>query len=85
MSRPFAVISVIWIILITPTVPVSVRAESGRPGDGRRVRRPAGGLLPRSGLAPGSPGRAARARDAELTEIELEFERAAGELGAATA
>jgi amino acid transporter len=84
LSKPFAVISVIWIILITPLFlyPFGLNPAA--------LATVAGFVIllavyyfawARTRFA----GPRRQGTDAELTEIELEFERAAGALGATTA
>jgi hypothetical protein len=84
LSKPFAVISVIWILLITPLFlyPFGLNPAA--------LATVAGFVIllaiyyfawARTRFA----GPRRQGTDAELSEIELEFERAAGELGATTA
>ena len=80
-SRPLAIISVVWIILISPLFLYPVPAQPGRPRDRRRLPGPARDLL--LGVGASVQGSPAQGTEAELTEIEREFERAAGELAAA--
>ena len=84
MSRPFAVISVIWIILITPLFlyPFGLNPAALATVAGFVILLAVYYLLwARTRFA----GPRRQGTDAELTEIELEFERAARELGTATA
>jgi amino acid transporter len=84
MSRPFAVISVIWIILISPLFlyPFGLNPAALATVGGFLVLLAIYYLVwARTRFA----GPRRQGTDAELTEIELEFERAARELGPATA
>jgi amino acid transporter len=83
-SKPFAIISVIWIILITPLFlyPFGLNPAALATVGGFLVLLAVYYLVwARSRFA----GPRRQGTDAELTEIELEFERAARELGATTA
>ncbi len=83
-SKPFAVISVIWIIMITPLFlyPFGLNPAALATVAGFVILLAVYYLLwARTRFA----GPRRQGTDAELTEIELEFERAAGELGATTA
>jgi amino acid transporter len=84
LSRPFALISVIWIILITPLFlyPFGLNPAALATVGGFLVLLLIYYLVwARTRFA----GPRRQGTDAELTEIEREFERAAGELGGATA
>jgi amino acid transporter len=84
MSKPFAVISVIWIILITPLFlyPFGLNPAALATVGGFVIFLAVYYLLwARTRFA----GPRRQGTDTELTEIELEFERAARELGTATA
>ena len=84
MSKPFAVISVIWIILITPLFlyPFGLNPAALATVAGFVILLAVYYLVwARTRFA----GPRRQGTDAELTEIELEFERAARELGTATA
>ncbi len=84
MSKPFAVISVIWIILISPLFlyPFGLNPAALATVGGFLVLLAIYYLVwARTRFA----GPRRQGTDAELTEIELEFERAARELGPATA
>jgi amino acid transporter len=84
MSKPFAVISVIWIILITPLFlyPFGLNPAALATVAGFVILLAIYYLVwARTRFA----GPRRQGTDAELTEIELEFERAARELGPATA
>jgi len=84
MSKPFAVISVIWIILITPLFlyPFGLNPAALATVAGFVILLAVYYLVwARTRFA----GPRRQGTDAELTEIELEFERAAQELGPATA
>ncbi len=83
-SKPFAVISVIWIIMITPLFlyPFGLNPAALATVAGFVILLAVYYLVwARTRFA----GPRRQGTDAELTEIELEFERAAGELGATTA
>jgi amino acid transporter len=84
LSQPFAVISVIWIILITPLFlyPFGLNPAALATVAGFVILLAVYYLVwARTRFA----GPRRQGTDAELTEIELEFERAARELGTATA
>jgi len=84
MSKPFAVISVIWIILITPLFlyPFGLNPAALATVAGFVILLAVYYLVwARTRFA----GPRRQGTDAELTEVELEFERAARELGTATA